>query len=43
MEDKSVLFKEFGSVEAILIGVGIKAQKKLLKVKYISPAFGGKI
>ena len=39
MEDKSVLFKEFESVEYIPICLGIKAQKKLLKVKYRSNIF----
>ena len=31
IEGKSVLFKEFGSVEAFPICLDIKAQKKLLK------------
>ena len=42
MEGKSVLFKEFGGVDAFPICLDTKDPKEIIKtVKYISPTFGG--
>ena len=42
MEGKSILFKEFGGVDAFPICLDTKDPKEIIKtVKYISPTFGG--
>ena len=42
MEGKSILFKEFGGVDAFPICLNAKHPKEIIKtVKYISPTFGG--
>ena len=42
MEGKSILFKEFGGVDAFPISLNAKHPKEIIKtVKYISPTFGG--
>ena len=42
MEGKSLLFKEFGGVDAFPICLDTKDPKEIIKtVKYIAPTFGG--